>query len=270
MKDVTIVAIDFLHHDLTRYAIERSLDNIDAKEVLIVSDKEILPGARHIIRDPAIGIAECANIMLKGIAAYIKTNHALYVQWDGVANDYSRWTDDFLNYDYIGAPWPWQPEGLNIGNGGFSLRSQRLLNACLDPAISLTNEEPLAEDNIIGINKRVYLEDKYNVNFAPTTVARQFSFELGEYTPSFGFHGLWNVFNLMTDTDIDYFMPRLNYQGWNVYKWCHVLYSVVHRGRTDVYKTMVEQLSTHNPELLPAVAQYLEQSNFDDTKLVLL
>lgn len=270
MKDVTIIAIDFLWHDLTRYAIERTLENIDAKEVVIVSDQEILPGARHIVRDPVSSMSEYANLMLKGTAEHVNTGHALYVQWDGMAVDKSNWTDDFLKYDYIGAPWHWQPEGKNVGNGGFSLRSRKLLDACQAPQVSLTAEEPIAEDNIICIKNREYLEDKYNVNFAPTNLARQFSFELGEHVPCFGFHGLWNVFNLMSDADIDYYVPKLNYQGWNVYKWHHTLYSVIRRGRMDVYEFMIGQLSEHNPELLTGIAQWLERDNFNTTELVLM
>ncbi|KAF4746198.1 hypothetical protein FOZ62_025133, partial [Perkinsus olseni] len=39
--------------------------------------------------------------------------------------------DDFLEYDYIGAPWKHRPLGLSVGNGGFSLRSRSLLMECI-------------------------------------------------------------------------------------------------------------------------------------------
>lgn len=262
MKSVTLVAIEFQWHDLTRYAIERSLEHIDPKEILIISDKEILPGARHIIRDPVAGMGEYSNLMLKGTAEHVTTDHALYVQWDGIANDRTQWSDEFLKYDYIGAPWPWEPEGSDIGNGGFSLRSRRLLDACLDPRIALTAEEPIAEDKVIGKLNRTYLEQTHNIKFAPTDLASQFSFELGEHVPSFGFHGLWNVFNLMTDADMDHYFPAINYQGWNVYKWHHVLAAVIRRNRMDIYEYMLGQLIENSPELLRSVADWLER----DTK----
>jgi hypothetical protein len=263
MKDITLVAIEFQWHDLTRYAIERSLEHIDAKEVVIISDQEILPGARHIIRDPVANIAEYANIMLKGTNEYVNTNHALYVQWDGIANDRTQWQDDFLKYDYIGAPWPWEREGKNIGNGGFSLRSKRLLEACQQEQISLTEQIPVAEDQIIGNVARAYLETEHNIVFADLATAKQFSFELGEHEPCFGFHGLWNVFNLMTDADMDYFMPRINYEGWNFYKWHHVLAAVIRRNRMDIYEYMLSQMIEHSPDLLEGVAGWLERDNHD-------
>lgn len=261
MKDVTLVAIEFQWHDLTKYALERSLENIQAKDVLIISDKEILPGARHIIRDPVANIAEYANIMLKGVNEHVTTGHALYVQWDGIANNKHAWTDEFLKYDYIGAPWPWKPEGQNVGNGGFSLRSKSMLEACQDPEVSLTKDEPVAEDNIMCIQKRSYLETAHNIKFAPTTLAQQFSFEHGTYTNSFGFHGLWNVFNLMSDADMDYFVAHMDYTKWNIYKWHHVLAAVTYRERWDIYVHLIEQLTKNNPELLDPVSQWLERDS---------
>lgn len=270
MKDVTLVAIEWQWYDLTRYAIERSLEHIDAKEVVIISDKEILPGAKHIITPPVNGMSEYANIMLKGTAEHVDTGHALYVQWDGIANNKENWSDEFLKYDYIGAPWPWEPEWSNIGNGGFSLRSKKLLDACQDPNIALTDEVNVAEDAIIGKLKRNYLQEIYNIKFAPTELAKQFSFELGEYVPSFGFHGLWNIFNLMTDADMDYVYPRLNYAGWNIYKWHHTLAAVLRRHRTDIFSYMLDQLSLHNPEMLQHLSEWLEHdSKHDNTKLII-
>jgi hypothetical protein len=270
MKDVTLVAIEWQWYDLTKYAIERSLDNIDAKEVVIISDREILPGARHIIRPPVANISEYAEIMLKGVAEHINTEHALYVQWDGIANNRSQWTDDFLKYDYIGAPWPWQPDGYNVGNGGFSLRSKKLLDVCAtDAEVSLTKDEPVAEDNIIGVHKRNYLEQTHGIKFAPTPIAKQFSFELGEMTNSFGFHGIWNVFAYMTDADIDYFVERINWTKWNHYKWHHVLRAIIDRGRQDVYTYALGQLIEHSPELLQPVAEWLEREGTNERKIII-
>lgn len=270
MKDITLVAIEFQWYDLTRYAIERSLEHIDAKEVVIISDKEILPGAQHIIRSPVANISEYANIMLKGATEYVNTSHALYVQWDGIANDSTQWTDEFLKYDYIGAPWPWESEGHNVGNGGFSLRSRKLLDACQDPLISLTKEEPVAEDNIIGKTQRKYLEQQYGIQIAPTNIAQQFSFELGEYKPSFGFHGLWNVFNLMTDADMDFFVDKINYTGWNIYKWHHTLSATLRRDRGDLFAYMLTQLELNNPELLEPISNWLERDSQNPTDQLII
>jgi len=270
MKSVTLVAIEWQWYDLTRYAIEHSLKNIDAAEVVIISDREILPGAKHIIRPPVANISEYADIMLKGVAEHVNTDHALYVQWDGIANNKNAWTDDFLKYDYIGAPWPWAREGVNIGNGGFSLRSKRLLDACAnDNTVCLTDAVPVAEDSIIGEHKRAYLEQQYGINFPPTKLAEQFSFELGFMRSSFGFHGLWNVFAYMSDSDIDYFVEHINWENWNHFKWHHVLRAIIDKGRQDVYTYALDRLIEHSPELLQPVAEWLEREGNNEQRIIL-
>ncbi|MEC7984532.1 MAG: DUF5672 family protein [Myxococcota bacterium] len=42
--------------------------------------------------------------------------------------------EPFLAYDYVGAPWPHKPFGLDlrVGNGGFSLRTRSVMLACLE------------------------------------------------------------------------------------------------------------------------------------------
>lgn len=253
MKNVTLVAIDFKLHELTKRAIEISLRNFEPKEILVISDQEIFPGAKTVHRGPVTGMAEYANIMLKGVAEYVNTDHALYVQWDGIAYNSNLWTDDFLKYDYIGAPWPWQPEGKNIGNGGFSLRSKKLLDICAnDNQVSLTNQEPIAEDNIIGQHNRGYLESK-GIQFPTTEIAKQFSYELGDYRESFGFHGLWNIVTNLNDDDLDFFMERLDYRGWNIYKWTHFIMALVKR-ESHYLSIAIEQLEQHSPEFLDHIA----------------
>lgn len=255
MKDITLVAIDFVYHDLTRCAIEHTLKNIDVKEIVVISDKEIVPGT---VITPAMPYNDLAEYMLKGFANHVNTEHALFVQWDGIANDKNLWQDEFLKYDYIGAVWPWEPEGRNVGNGGFSLRSKRLLDACMDTHIQPPVDRTWAEDKAIGNDHRPYLEQVHNIKYAPKSLARQFSFELGEHVPSFGFHGLWNVFNFMSDNDMEYFYPRINYKGWNLYKWHHTLAAVIRRERMDIYEYMLNQLIEHSPELLAPVAHWLD------------
>ena len=128
----------------------------------------------------------------------------------------------------------------------------------------------MAEDKIIGSNNREYLEQQYAITFAPTALARQFSYELGQHQPSFGFHGLWNVFNLMSDSDMEYYVPRIDYKGWNIYKWHHVLAAVIRRNRLDLYEIMLGHLIANSPELLQSLAQWLQHnSQITETNLVI-
>ena len=127
------------------------------------------------------------------------------VQWDGFVIDGKRWVDEFWHHDYIGAKWPHaggEGEGdFRVGNGGFSLRSKRLLDALTDPDITLNTDEN--EDEAICVRHREFLEKKYGIVFADERVADRFSAEVGRPVgPTFGFHGVFNFWQVLTDAEL--------------------------------------------------------------------
>ncbi|MHB8521773.1 MAG: DUF5672 family protein [Limisphaerales bacterium] len=134
-----------------------------------------------------------SRFMIIGLADFIDTNAIINVQWDGYGVNADRWTDEFLEYDYIGAPWPLRltrgPDS-RVGNGGFSLRSKRWLQAGKSaPAYA-------------GEPEDVFCCQKYRTHYlaqrcriAPLDLALRFSIEncCPEYPVwpsgnSFGFH----------------------------------------------------------------------------------
>ena len=127
-----------------------------------------------------------SKFVLQELHKYIKTDYVLMVQWDGWIINKNAWTDQFLDYDYIGAVWPWHPEGLRVGNGGFSLRSKKLLELTAEPKFQYSDKN---EDDLICHLNRDFLVSN-GIKFAPENLARQFSFER-EVTnlETFGFHG---------------------------------------------------------------------------------
>jgi hypothetical protein len=132
---------------------------------------------------------EYSRFMLRELADHIETSHALCVQWDGYVIEGRSWDERFLDFDYIGAVWPQFGDGHNVGNGGFSLRSRQLLEACR--SLPLNGDE--AEDLVIGRNCRTHLE-KQGLRFAPEEVARRFAFERTQAEgDEFGFHGAFNL-----------------------------------------------------------------------------
>jgi hypothetical protein len=130
-----------------------------------------------------------SRFMLRDLADHIATSHALCVQWDGFVVNGAAWQDRFLDYDYIGAVWPHFSDGHRVGNGGFSLRSRRLLKACKN----LPFDGAEAEDIAIARTYRSRLEDQ-GMRFAPEAVAQQFAYERSLPSGSeFGFHGAFNL-----------------------------------------------------------------------------
>jgi hypothetical protein len=130
-----------------------------------------------------------SDFVLNHLADHVTTSHCLLVQWDGHVLRSDCWRPEFLEYDLVGASWPQFVDGHDVGNGGFSLRSRALLEACRDPGFCQSHPEDLA----IGRYNRPFLEAR-GLRFAPRSLADAFSAErAGNPTTSFGYHGVWHM-----------------------------------------------------------------------------
>ena len=212
LPDVTLVCADTLNHALAARAIARCCERIRYGRALFLTDAapaqvglprgvEIRPIAPLASRD------DYSQLMLKGLAPHVETSHALVVQWDGYVVNADAWTGEFLRCDYIGAPWPWGPEGSRVGNGGFSLRSRRLLDALADPRVVLQGNE----DETIGVHQRGWLEAGHGIRFADEELASRFSFEVAyPVGRPFGFHGLFNFCRTVPEDEIAALAPAFS------------------------------------------------------------
>lgn len=144
------------------------------------------------------------HLMLnKGFWKKITAKKVLFFQEDGFL--LRDGIESFLEYDYIGAPWPlwWKQSETGIGNGGFSLRNVSLIKTCLNLfSIEKVTEEFLEtsqkKDSLVDgiLAEDVYFSrcfDKISGVRLPTReIAFKFSCETTKYEGSTGFHGLWN------------------------------------------------------------------------------
>jgi hypothetical protein len=176
-------------------AMQACLDQIDFGDAFLCTDAALLggralpEGVRWVRIDPLHSIEAYSEFVLRSLTPHVSTSHVLLVQWDGFVLNAAAWSPGFLDFDYIGAPWPHLPEPHRVGNGGFSLRSARLLNAV--QALPLVPGE--SEDISIGITHRPALEAQ-GLSFAPTEVAARFSVEDGELSEQvFGFHAPYHL-----------------------------------------------------------------------------
>lgn len=192
LPDVTLVMIDTQCHELARLAMEDSLRNVEFGAAIIFSDEPIeVAGARWVKVPKWPNIAECSHFMWYELPDHIATKWAINIQWDSWIVDVNCWTDEFFQYDYVGAPW-WYDDNLNVGNG-CALRSRSLMR------FLQTNKErfPLSvsqEDHLIGRVYRPALE-KHGFKWAPETLASQFSLECtrpSEDSRHFMFHDSFN------------------------------------------------------------------------------
>lgn len=193
LPSVTLVAASSVALEATALAIRQCMDQIDFAEVIWCSDSpppSILgPTVRLCQIDKLASRQAYSDFVLRKLHSEISTEHVLLVQWDGFVVNASAWDDAFLNCDYLGAAWPQFTDGHVVGNGGFSLRSKRLLAATAK--LPKTEE---AEDLAICRTWRRTLEQDHGLKFGSVTMADRFSYErslAGRAT--FGFHGVFNL-----------------------------------------------------------------------------
>lgn len=206
MNDLTIVLIGTNNYSLSNIAVETSIENLDYKELIIFSDNKFSNIGSFYKINKINHIKEYSYFCLKCLLPFISTSHILIIQYDGFAVNKQYWDNEFLDYDYIGAPWigsHWDrmSKNLCVGNGGFSLRSKKLLEALQDKFINLNEKISFGvnEDYLICLEYRKFLEDNYSIKFAPRNLAINFSNENGNQFDTFGFHGLWNIPNYLSE-----------------------------------------------------------------------
>jgi len=186
LPDVTLFAIHGgVATALLKRALVDTLEQINPERVVIFTTQpEIWPYE-------TVSIAHCpsnneaARVQWYTVPQHIRTSHMFHVEWDGWVVDGGAWLDDFMHYDYIGAPWP----GPTVGNG-MGLRSVDLMRTlALDP---ITFPFGDAEDDLICRHYRPALESR-GFKFAPPELAARFGWERDERPERhFCFHGAFN------------------------------------------------------------------------------
>ncbi|SAK46983.1 hypothetical protein AWB76_00999 [Caballeronia temeraria] len=203
LPDVTVCAVDCLNPMLAARALAHSSALCDFADVILLTDSEpSVSSPTRVVKIDRIGSsAEYSRFMLKELHRHIATPWVLIVQWDGYVLQPRAWRPDFLDYDYIGPRWPWFEAPQDVGNGGFSLRSLRLLKLLARPDVPTFGDS--AEDVVICRALRPALEAAYGIRFAPAEIADPFGYEHAlPNAPTFGFHGAFNMWRHTSDADM--------------------------------------------------------------------
>ena len=109
----------------------------------------------------------------------IPNEKVLIFQWDSMI--LKKGVDEFLGYDFVGAPWKFSQTG---GNGGFSIRSRSAMIKCIEHR----KYNPSSDGN-----EDIYfckLLKQLNLNLAPRDVCSKFSCETIFALGTFGYHGI--------------------------------------------------------------------------------
>lgn len=208
LSSITLLCVDTRSPDLAIWAIDRCLRQAHfAKAVLLTNLAAVRrrqPGVEYVQAPPIASTRDYSRLMLTGIAPHVVGSHALVIQWDGFILHPELWDPGFLDYDYIGAVWPQFP-ATPVGNGGFSLRSRRLIESLHDTRITVRHPE----DKCICITNRRILESDFGIRFAPADVAERFAVERTPWHPAFGFHGFFNFADALEPAELERFLEQL-------------------------------------------------------------
>lgn len=174
------------------------------KEILFFTFQDIEVSEKiKFVKIKKLDYAEYNDFIISKLNNYVNSDFCLIVQTDGFILNPEKWQENFLNFDYVGAPWerPLQqdyPFGTRVGNGGFSLRSKKFLETT---SKKITDYQHMKD---YGLNKN---EDFFlcktnyeklvslGIKFADLKTASEFSLEssIPEYpknfNDTFGFHG---------------------------------------------------------------------------------
>lgn len=215
LPNVTLLGVDCVNVERLQAAMDVSQRNIEFGSTKLLTS--LSTDDDRLVKIPPIGsVEEYSRFCFEKLYEYVETEYVLLVQYDGFVLNPHSWMNEFLEYDYVGAPWlvaDWSlrdfyfPAELLgkwvVGNGGFSLRSKRLLEI----AARLIKNGKVVRTNPEDVAVCVWYKDffeKEGIRFAPVELAKKFSVEGSEdlYTEQFGFHSFqWTNIDAWIDAN---------------------------------------------------------------------
>jgi hypothetical protein len=183
LKEVTLVSITSIRIPETIKALQLSCSKIKFASVKLFTDVDLEVEGIEVVKVPKMNIVDYNRFVIYELYKYIETEFTLQIQSDGYIVNPDMWQHEFLQYDYIGAPWDFleaewsfdkKGEKIKVGNG-ISIRSKKVLeipSKCNMPWIPRHGN--YNEDTQICIwNRELFIEN--GVTFAPFEVAKYFS-----------------------------------------------------------------------------------------------
>lgn len=240
LSNVTLLCVETREPQVAHWAIDRCLSGVQFARVVLITNLDRVNTKRadiEYVQAPPISTSkDYSELVLTELDQYVEGTHVLVMQWDSFVIHPQLWSDEFLQYDYIGPVWPHHPE-TPVGNGGFSLRSKKLLQTIRQPGF--IKKHP--EDYCICANNKDFLE-KYDIKIAPVKIAEQFAVERTLWHEAFGFHGFFNFGRVLNDVELNDFIKLLpeNYlNGLDAYD---LIDSLREQGRVALAKEIAKKV----------------------------
>ncbi|MBR5799324.1 MAG: hypothetical protein IKY23_04615 [Lachnospiraceae bacterium] len=208
---VTLAAMTSVKVYETIKALQYSMKDIEFGEVVLITHRKpfFLPKGITYKHTSKLTDIDCFNYkMVYELGDYIDTDFVLLVHYDGFVVYPESWRDEFMDYDYVGSPWPIPKPGsvhsyhdaegnlCRVGNS-VSLRSKRLLEFPRKANLKWERDEEgfYNEDIFICCMNKQRLEEA-GMQIAPVEVAALFGHEhlvpeTADVDKPFVFHKWW-------------------------------------------------------------------------------
>lgn len=193
LPKVTLIALSGLDYETDKnvQALKKSCEGIEWGAV------------KYIQQGNIVDIDSWNKAVIYDLYKYVDTEFAMFIHGDGYVIRPDLWNPKWLNYDFIGAPWPLPKDDYSyrdidgvirrVGNS-VSLRSKFLLE--LPTKLNIPWQSYYGntnEDGFLCCHQRHILES-YGIKFAPLEVAKYFSkeheIEENKSIETFAFHSV--------------------------------------------------------------------------------
>jgi len=188
IPDVTLLAISSTEEEGSIKSLVKCCEQIEFGDVKFVSHKkpESMPDFITWEYCPEIkSYREFDQYVFPYMGEHVQTSHMLMVQTHAYILHPELWDDNWLVYDFIGAPWQERPEFISVstgemvrvGNGGFSLRSKKLLDLPLKLNLPVVIDRGYSSDDglINSYYRKIFLDN--GIKYPSVDVAAKFAFE---------------------------------------------------------------------------------------------
>lgn len=189
LPNVTLAAMTSVKIKPTIEALKYSMKDIDFGEVTLITHKKpwgLPKDIKFQYIDRLRSINDFNFDMIYRMHEYIHTDYLLLVHYDGFVVNPDKWQDEFLEYDYIGSPFPLPKDDFSyrdkngelcrVGNS-VSLRSKRLLEYPAKAKIPFESDHGFFNEDGFICCKNKHLFEAEGMRYAPLELAVQFGQE---------------------------------------------------------------------------------------------
>lgn len=189
LPNVTLMAVTSVKLPETVQAMRYSMRGIDFGDCVLVTHKKplFLPRSIRFAKTERLDTIDDFNYqMLYEMGQYVHTDFVMLVHYDGFVVHPEMWRDEFLDYDYIGAPWPVPEDDFTyrdihgnlcrVGNS-VGIRSKRLLEFPKAAGIPFEADHGYFHEDGFLCCKNRHLVEAAGMRIAPLEVAKYFSHE---------------------------------------------------------------------------------------------